>query len=61
MWAGAAVRGAVAGLAGVAVMTAGEKVEQAVTGRPSSYLKDPVLLTPRKLGPSLWTGPKTSD
>jgi hypothetical protein len=38
MWAGAAVRGAVAGLAGVAVMTAGEKVEQAVTGRPSSYV-----------------------
>jgi len=38
MWARAAVRGAVAGLAGVAVMTAGEKVEQAVTGRPNSYV-----------------------
>ena len=38
MWARAAVRGAVAGLVGVAVMTAGEKVEQAVTGRPNSYV-----------------------
>ena len=35
----AAARGAVAGLAGVAVMTAGEKAEQAVTGRPSSYVQ----------------------
>src|SRR3712207_985213 len=34
----AALRGAVAGLAGVAVMTAGEKVEQALTGRPDSYV-----------------------
>ena len=32
----AAGRGALAGLAGVAVMTAGEKVEQRLTGRPSS-------------------------
>jgi hypothetical protein len=61
MWARAALRGAVAGLAGVAVMTAGEKLEQRVTGRPDSYLKDPVPLTPRTLGPSLWTGPKISD
>jgi hypothetical protein len=38
MWARAAVRGAVAGLAGVAVMTAGEKVEQRFTGRPDSYV-----------------------
>ena len=38
MWARAAVRGAVAGLAGVAVMTAGEKLEQQVTGRPDSYV-----------------------
>jgi hypothetical protein len=38
MWARAALRGAVAGLVGVAVMTAGEKVEQAVTGRPDSYV-----------------------
>jgi hypothetical protein len=38
MWARAAVRGAAAGLVGVAVMTAGEKVEQAVTGRPNSYV-----------------------
>lgn len=38
MWGRAAVRGAVAGLAGVAVMTAGEKLEQQVTGRPNSYV-----------------------
>jgi hypothetical protein len=31
-------RGAVAGLAGGAVMTAVEKAEQALTGRPSSYV-----------------------
>ncbi len=34
----AMVRGMAAGLAGVAVMTAGEKLEQAVTGRPNSYV-----------------------
>ena len=34
----AAARGALAGLAGVAVMTAVEQVEQAVTGRPDSYV-----------------------
>ena len=34
----AAGRGAIAGLAGAAVMTAAEKVEQAVTGRPDSYV-----------------------
>ena len=38
MWARAAVRGAVAGLVGVAVMTAGEKLEQRFTGRPDSYV-----------------------
>jgi hypothetical protein len=32
------LRGAVAGLAGVAVMTAMEKVEQRVTDRPNSYV-----------------------
>lgn len=37
-------QGAVAGLAGVAVMTAGEKVEQALTGRPSSYVPARALL-----------------
>lgn len=42
---GAAARGAVAGLAGVAVMTAAEKVEQAVTGRPNSYVPARALLT----------------
>ncbi|CAA9296458.1 MAG: hypothetical protein AVDCRST_MAG48-981 [uncultured Friedmanniella sp.] len=36
--AGAAGRGALAGLAGVAAMTAGEKLEQAITHRPSSYV-----------------------
>ena len=32
------MRGAVAGLAGVAVMTAGEKLEQQFTHRPNSYV-----------------------
>jgi hypothetical protein len=35
---GAAVRGIAAGLAGVAAMTAVEKVEQRFTGRPNSYV-----------------------
>lgn len=34
----AGVRGLVAGLAGVAAMTAVEKLEQAVTGRPNSFV-----------------------
>jgi hypothetical protein len=34
----AAVRGLLAGLAGVAAMTAAEKMEQAITGRPNSYV-----------------------
>ncbi len=38
MWTRAVVRGALAGLAGVAVMTAGEKLEQQVTSRPDSYV-----------------------
>ena len=33
-----ALRGLLAGLAGVAVMTAAEKLEQVLTGRPSSYV-----------------------
>jgi hypothetical protein len=41
----AAGRGAVAGLAGVAAMTAGEKLEQLVTGRPNSYIPGRTLLT----------------
>ena len=41
----AAARGAAAGLLGVAVMTAGEKVEQAATGRPNSYVPGRTLLT----------------
>lgn len=41
----AAVRGAVAGVAGVAVMTTAEKVEQRVTGRPNSYVPARALLT----------------
>jgi hypothetical protein len=43
--AAAAGRGVVAGLAGVAVMTAGEKAEQALTGRPNSYVPARALLT----------------
>jgi hypothetical protein len=38
-------QGAAAGLAGVAVMTVGEKLEQALTGRPSSYVPARALLT----------------
>ena len=38
MWGRAALRGALAGLAGVAVMTAGEELEQQLTGRPNSYV-----------------------
>jgi hypothetical protein len=38
MWGRAALRGAAAGLAGVAVMTAGEKLEQSLTHRPDSYV-----------------------
>lgn len=41
----AATRGAVAGLSGVAVMTAAEKVEQRFTGRPNSYVPGRALLT----------------
>ena len=41
----AAARGAAAGLLGVAVMTAGEKVEQMATGRPNSYVPARTLLT----------------
>ena len=41
----AAGRGAVAGVVGVAVMTAAEKVEQALTGRPNSYVPARTLLT----------------
>jgi len=41
----AAGRGVLAGLAGVAVMTAAEKVEQAVTHRPASFVPARTLLT----------------
>lgn len=41
----AAGAGAVAGLAGVTVMTLGEKLEQAVTHRPDSYVPARALLT----------------
>ncbi len=41
----AAGTGAVAGLIGVGAMTAGEKIEQAVTGRPNSYVPARTLLT----------------
>jgi hypothetical protein len=34
----AALKGALGGLAGAAIMTAGEKLEQRLTGRPSSYV-----------------------
>ena len=41
----AAGRGLLAGLAGAAVMTAGEKLEQALTNRPNSYVPARTLLT----------------
>jgi hypothetical protein len=41
----AAVRGAVCGLAGAEVMTAGEKVEQVLAKRPNSYVPARTLLT----------------
>ena len=41
----AAGRGAVAGVAGVAAMTVAEKLEQAVTRRPDSYVPARTLLT----------------
>lgn len=41
----AAGRGVLAGLVGVAAMTTAEKVEQAVTGRPNSYIPGRTLLT----------------
>jgi hypothetical protein len=41
----AALRGAVAGLVGVAAMTLAEKLEQAQTGRPNSYVPGRTLLT----------------
>lgn len=41
----AAGRGALAGLVGVAAMTVGEKVEQAVTARPNSFVPARALRT----------------
>lgn len=41
----AAGTGALAGLAGAGVMTAGEKAEQAITGRPNSFVPARTLLT----------------
>jgi hypothetical protein len=41
----AAMVGSVAGLVGVAAMTAGEKVEQALTKRPDSFVPARALLT----------------
>ena len=46
---GAAGRGMVAGLVGVAAMTAGEQLEQALTRRPDSYVPARTLLTKRTL------------
>jgi hypothetical protein len=41
----AALRGALSGVLGVAVMTAAEQAEQAVTSRPDSYVPARTLLT----------------
>jgi hypothetical protein len=40
----AAARGALAGLAGVVAMTVGEKAEQALSGRPDSYVPARTML-----------------
>ena len=52
MLIGVAGRGLLAGLVGVAVMTAGEKVEQLLTGRPSSFVPahtlERILKLPRR-------------
>ncbi len=56
----AAARGALAGLAGVVGMTATEKLEQAVTGRPNSYVPARALLSlvgrspDDEMRPSMW-------
>ncbi len=55
----AAARGVAAGLLGVAVMTAAEKAEQALTGRPDSYVPGRTLLTllgrsPGDMQPPVW-------
>jgi hypothetical protein len=42
--ASAALRGAGAGLLGVAIMTVAEKLEQALTGRPNSYVPGRTLM-----------------
>lgn len=41
----AALRGAIAGLLGVAAMTVTERIEQRITGRPDSYIPARALLT----------------
>ena len=48
MTAQSALRGLLAGLAGVAAMTLAEKAEQAITGRPNSYV--PARTLERLLG-----------
>jgi hypothetical protein len=49
--------GVAAGLAGVAVMTAAEKVEQRLTGRPSSYVPGRTLLALVAGRPPEWAQP----
>ena len=46
----AALRGSVAGLAGGIAMTLGEKIEQALTGRPNSYVPARTLARVLNLG-----------
>lgn len=59
LW-GAAARGALLGLAGVGVMTLGEKAEQSVTHRPDSYVPARTLLAllgrrpPQSAQPLVW-------
>lgn len=56
----AALRGGAAGLVGAAVMTASEKLEQRVTGRPNSYVPGRTMLAllgrrpPDRAQPPAW-------
>lgn len=57
----AAGRGVVAGLAGAACMTLGEKLEQRLTGRPNSYVPGRGMMTAVGLAPSEQMKPLVSN
>ncbi|HVE96656.1 MAG TPA: hypothetical protein VNA67_06695 [Pseudonocardiaceae bacterium] len=57
MFRTAALRGVAAGMAGVAVMTVAEKVEQRLTRRPNSYVPGRTLLALVAERPPEWAQP----